>query len=131
MIVALRGPYRDAVPKMPWSGLSPNFRSSTPMRWALRVAALDQHHVGSHRADHGPKHEPGVDLILKGYKLAALRKLAPCLVHKDDRRRKQPPSAAPVCHITVDRDGPVIEVLSLDRPCNRTACVLKIDIFWR
>jgi hypothetical protein len=21
---------------------------------------LDQHHVGSHRADHGPKHKPGV-----------------------------------------------------------------------
>ncbi len=30
------------------------------MRWAHRITALDQHHVGSHRADHGPKHEPGV-----------------------------------------------------------------------
>ncbi len=48
MIGALRGPHRDAVPKMPWSGLLQNFRSSSLMRWALRVAALDQHHVGRH-----------------------------------------------------------------------------------
>ncbi len=95
MIAALRGPHRGAVPKMPlswfalqttagqrWSGLSPNLCSSTLMRWALRVAALDQHHVCSHRADHGPKHEPGEDLIPKDHKLTALRNPAPCLVAK-------------------------------------------------
>src|SRR6478736_7627035 len=43
---------------MPWSGLSP-----TSVERAYEIgtsdAVLDQHHVGSRRADHGPKHEPG------------------------------------------------------------------------
>ena len=39
--------------------------SSTLVRWAHRITALDQHHVGSYRADHGPKHEPGA-ISIKG-----------------------------------------------------------------
>lgn len=46
-------------------------RSNTPVRWAIRVTALDQHHVGSHRADHRRKHDPGDDLNRKGCETSA------------------------------------------------------------
>ena len=60
------------------------------MRWALRATTLDQHHVGSHRADHGPKHEPGEDLELKGNETAAVQKplstLSKCICNGDRRQ---------------------------------------------
>jgi hypothetical protein len=52
---------------------------------ALRVTTLDQHHVGSHRADHGSKHEPRGDLIVKGYKMTAFEKLRLALSKRDRR----------------------------------------------
>lgn len=63
------------------------------MRWALRVTTLDQHHVGSHRADHGPKHEPGEDLITKGREIAGVQKnplptFVECTCHGDRRHRQ-------------------------------------------
>ena len=82
------------------------------MRWALRATTLDQHHVGSHRADHGPKHEPGEDLGQKGRKLTAIRETASNLV-KMERRRTLSLSSNSGRHIAIDRDGPVTEVLSL------------------
>jgi hypothetical protein len=84
------------------------------MRWALRATTLDQHHVGSHRADHGPKHEPGEDLGRKGHKLTAIREPAPNLV-KQERQRTLPLSPNSGRHIAIDRDGPVTEVLTLIR----------------
>jgi len=55
------------------------------MRWAHRVTTLDQHRVGSHRADHGPQHEPGEDLIVKGHKIAAFANLRLALSKRDRR----------------------------------------------
>lgn len=82
------------------------------MRWALRATTLDQHHVGSQRADHGPKHEPGEDLGRKGHKITAIQEPAPNLVIKE-RRRALHLSSNSGRHIAIDRDVPVTEVLSL------------------
>jgi hypothetical protein len=82
------------------------------MRWALRATTLDQHHVGSHRADHGPKHEPGEDLGRKGRKLTAIREPAPNLV-KMERRRTPSLSSNSGRHMAIDKDGPVTEDLTL------------------
>lgn len=81
------------------------------MRWALRVTTLDQHHVGSHRADHGPKHEPGEDFISKDHETAAMNNRT--LTCNKDRRRKLLLSANSGRQITIDAHGPVTEVLSL------------------
>ena len=89
------------------------------MRWALWATTLDQHHVGSHRADHGPKHEPGEDLGRKGHKLTAIREPTPNLIIKE-RRRKRLLSSNSARYITIDRDGPVTEVLTL-RPSGLAA----------
>lgn len=35
--------------------------------------ALNQHHVGGHRADHGPKHEPEGDLTKKDWRVTSQR----------------------------------------------------------
>jgi hypothetical protein len=44
---------------MPWSGLLPiNVKHAYEM--GTSELHLNQHHVGSHRADHGPKHAPGM-----------------------------------------------------------------------
>ena len=45
----------------------------------------DQYHVGSHRADHGPKHETGEDLIVKGHKITAFENLRLALSKRDRR----------------------------------------------
>ena len=79
------------------------------MRWALRATTLDQHHVGSHRADHGPKHAPGGR---KGRKLTAIREPAPNLVKKE-RRRTMSMSSSSARHIAIDKDDPITEALSL------------------
>ena len=82
------------------------------MRWALRVTTLDEHHVGSQRADHGPKHAPGEDLGRKGRKLTAIREPAPNLVKKE-RRRTMSMSSSSARHIAIDKDDPITEALSL------------------
>lgn len=84
------------------------------MRSALRATTLDQHHVGGHRADHGPKHEPGEALERKGRKSTAIREPAPNLVKKD-RRRTLSVSSNFGRHIAIDRDGPVTEILTLGK----------------
>lgn len=83
------------------------------MRWALRATTLDQHHVGSQRADHGPKHEPGEDLGRKGHIITAIQEPAPNLVIKE-RRRALHLSSNSCRHIAIDRDVPVTEVLTLE-----------------
>ena len=44
---------------MPWSGLLP-IHIEHAYEMGTSELPLKQHHVGSHRADHGPKHAPGV-----------------------------------------------------------------------
>lgn len=44
---------------MPWSGLLP-IQIEHANEMGTSELALNQHHVGGHRADHGPKHAPGV-----------------------------------------------------------------------
>ena len=44
---------------MPWSGLLP-IQVEHANEMGTSELHLNQHHVGSHRADHGPKHAPGV-----------------------------------------------------------------------
>ena len=44
---------------MPWSGLSP-IQIEHAYEMGTSELHLNQHHVGSHRADHGPKHAPGM-----------------------------------------------------------------------
>ena len=44
---------------MPWSGLLPiHIEHANEM--GTSELHLNQHHVGGNRADHGPKHAPGV-----------------------------------------------------------------------
>jgi hypothetical protein len=44
---------------MPWSGLLP-IQIEHAYEMGTSELHLNQHHVGSHRADHGPKHAPGM-----------------------------------------------------------------------
>jgi hypothetical protein len=44
---------------MPCSGLLPT-NNEHAYEMGTSELHLNQHHVGSHRADHGPKHAPGV-----------------------------------------------------------------------
>ena len=44
---------------MPWSGLLP-IHIEHAYEMGTSELHLNQHHVGGHSADHGPKHAPGV-----------------------------------------------------------------------
>jgi hypothetical protein len=72
----------------------------------------DQHHVGSHRVDHEPMHEPGEDLGRKSRKLTAILEPAPSLAKKD-RRRTFSMSSNSSRHYCINKESPIIEALSL------------------
>jgi hypothetical protein len=50
---------------MPWSGLLP-IKIEHAYEMGTSELHLNQHHIGGHRADHGPKHAPGVISIEGG-----------------------------------------------------------------
>ena len=68
--------------------------------------------LAANRADHGPKHEPEEDFTPKDHEIAAAQKTAPSLSAKN-RRRKFLLTPNDCCHKTIEKDGPVIEVLNL------------------
>ena len=76
------------------------------MRWAHRNC-IDQHHVGGHRADHEPKHAPGVISDEGG---------GDSKTAQTDPKNQTPPWAPhTACEKLLDRDGPVTEVQNLKR----------------
>lgn len=97
-------------------------RSRTLMRWANRVTALDQHHDGSHRADHGPKHEPGWPQKKGRYPAFSSRSRA--------RNEQSSIGRHSGCRTTrcvsfgLDCTGPVTEVRTLERRNLTTSRIL-------
>ena len=67
---------------------------------------MNQHHVGGHRADHGPKHAPGVISVEGGSHGSTLQ---------TTRRRNRTPAASLACLKPLDWCGPVTEVLTLGK----------------
>ena len=92
----------------------------------MRLIGYLRSTLGSHRADHGPKHEPGEDLIVKGHKITAFEDLRLAL-SKIDRRGKLPPSTPSPRRSIFDRSGPVTEVLTLAYQVNpKRSCGLSL-----
>jgi hypothetical protein len=67
---------------------------------------LDKHHVGGRRADHGPKHEPGQNLIRQESRRYSTTKMQ----SRSPHTRMGDPFLHQIC---LDEDGPVTEVLTL------------------
>jgi len=109
---ALRGPHRDAVPKMPWSGLSPNL----PFEHAYEMGTSG-YRTGS-ASCWQPSRWPRTEAWTRGrshsegsQKLQLSTTRAPTSLKQTND--SLPPSAKPACQISVDRNDTVTEVLSL------------------
>ena len=88
---------------MPWSGLLPiHFEHAYAM--GTSELQLNQHHVGSNRADHEPKHAPG-EISDEGGDESNTVKMIRC--------QNRTPAAYLACEKLLDWHGPVTEVLTI------------------